>query len=247
MQVLDTGSTLEMELSLLGRDGEYRPFLTRVVPLRNSANAIYGWIGTHIDISERKRSEQDVRNAKDAAEAALQNLRETQTSLIESEKLAALGRLVAGVAHEINNPVGTCLTVASTLERKINLFWAEVARGDVKRSSLKTYLEISRNGSAQLVANLNRVAELIQSFKQVAADRISSDRRIFDLGDLTEQVLISLRPALKKHNLTLDVECQPNLLVNSYPGSCGQLLTIFSSIRSCTPFRSARRGRSTSR
>lgn len=226
VQVLDTGSALEMELSLRGRDGEYRPFLTRVVPLRDSANAIYGWIGTHIDISERKRSEQEVRNAKDAAEAALQNLRETQTSLIEAEKLAALGRLVAGVAHEINNPVGICLTVASTLEHRIALFWAEVARGDVKRSSLNDFLETSRNGSAQLVTNLNRVAELIQSFKQVAADRISSVQRTFDLGNLIEQVLMSLRPILRQRNLTLDVECQPNLLINSYPGQNGQLLTI---------------------
>ena len=76
------------------------------------------------------------------------------------------------------------------------------------------------------MANLNRVAELIQSFKQVAADRISSDQRTFDLGDLTQQVLMSLGPSLRKHNLKLDVECQPNLLINSYPGSYGQLLTI---------------------
>jgi len=106
------------------------------------------------------------------------------------------------------------------------LFGAEVARGDVKRSSLNDFLETSRDGSAQLVANLNRVAELIQSFKQVAADRISSDQRTFDLGDLVEQVLVSLRPSLTKRNLTLDVECQPNLLINSYPGQYGQLLTI---------------------
>ena len=73
----------------------YRPFLTRVVPLRNPAGAVYGWIGTHIDISERKSSERELRRAKDAAEAALRNLHDTQHSLIEAEKLAALGRLVA--------------------------------------------------------------------------------------------------------------------------------------------------------
>ena len=117
-----------MELSLLGKDGEYRPFLTRVVSLRNAAGSVYGWIGTHIDISERKRNEQEVHSAKDAAEAALRNLRETQNSLIEAEKLAALGRLVAGVAHEINNPVGIGLTVASALERKSAKFAEEVAR-----------------------------------------------------------------------------------------------------------------------
>lgn len=75
----------------VGKDGQYCPFLTRTVPLRGSSDAVYGWIGTHIDISERKRSEQEIRSARDAAEAALRNLRETQDSLIEAEKLAAPG------------------------------------------------------------------------------------------------------------------------------------------------------------
>ena len=147
---LEAGTALEMELSLRGKDGQYRPFLTRAIPLRDSFGAIYGWIGTHIDISERKRSEQEIRSARDAAEAALRNLRETQNFLIEAKKLAALGRLVAGVAHEINNPVGTGLTVASALERKAIEITARA--GTLKRSSLTEFLEIGREASSQLVA-----------------------------------------------------------------------------------------------
>jgi PAS domain S-box-containing protein len=224
-QALKAGTALEMELSLRGKDGQYRPFLTRAIPLRDSTAAIYGWIGTHIDISERKRSEQEIRSARDAAEAALRNLRETQNSLIEAEKLAALGRLVAGVAHEINNPVGTCLTVASSLERKTAVFAAKVAQGNLKRSTLNDFLEISREASAQLVASLNHAAELIQSFKQVATDRDYSNQRTFDLGDLTEQAAMSLRPGVAKQNLALNVECQPDLTMNSYPGPYRQVLT----------------------
>ena len=224
-EALATGTALESELSLLSKDGEYRPFLTRVVPLRDPQGVVYRWIGTHIDISERKRSEREVRRARDAAEAALQNLRETQNWLIEAEKLAALGRLVAGVAHEINNPLGTSLTVASSLERKSRLFAAETAQGTLKRSSLNEFVDAVRDGSAQLQESLNRAAGLIQSFKQVASDRNNSELRSFDLGDLTEQVATGLRPALPKHGVTLNVECEQGLSISSYPGSYGQVLT----------------------
>jgi PAS domain S-box-containing protein len=224
-EALATGTALESELSLLGMDGTYRPFLTRVVPLRDPSNVVYGWIGTHIDISERKRNEREARRAKDAAEAALQNLRETQNSLIEAEKLAALGRLVAGVAHEINNPLGTSLTVASSLERKSQLFASEVAQGALKRSSLNEFIEAVRDGSAQLQESLNRAADLVESFKQVASDRNNSDVRSFDLGALTEQVATGLRSAMPKSGVTLSVECQPDISMSSYPGSYRQVLT----------------------
>jgi signal transduction histidine kinase len=156
---------------------------------------------------------------------SLDDLRAAQGSLVQTEKLAALGRLVAGVAHEINTPVGTSLTVASALINKTKRFEADVAKGDVRRSTLTEFIAASRDAASQIMINLGNAVDLIQSFKQVAADRNVSDRRRFDLGEVTEQVVKGLRFGLRSQNLTVTVECEPNLVMNSYPGPYGQVLT----------------------
>lgn len=205
--------------------GLTRSWMVNKVPSLTPDGSVESIFTVALDISDRKRIERDMRDARDASEEALRNLRETQNSLIESEKLAALGRLVAGVAHEVNNPVGISLTVASSLERRSRLFTDEIARGELRRSSLNDFVKACSEAADQLVTNLNRAAELIQSFKQVAADRNQSDRRSFDMRDLTEQLIMSLRPGIGKNSIKVQIECEPGLSMTSYPGSYGQVLT----------------------
>ena len=225
-RVLATGRELGFyEEAYVDSTGTLRHWMANKVPLRGPDGTIQNILTVALDIGDRKKGEQEILKARDAAEAALKDLRETQASLIEAEKLAALGRLVAGVAHEVNNPVGISLTVASALQRRNEQFSAEFAQGDLRRSSLTEFLRINHEAAGQLVANFNRAAELVQSFKQVAVDRNFSDRRQFNLHDLTEQVVTSLRPGLGKQNLSLTVECPDDLQMNSYPGPYGQVLT----------------------
>jgi signal transduction histidine kinase len=167
---------------------------------------------------------EEIRDKRRSAEAALR-ASETQRYLIETERLAALGRLVAGVAHELNGPIGISLTVASTLAHRCANFADQIVSGPVRRSRLVDFSDGCRDAANQLVVNLQRAGELIQSFKQVAADRSQADRRIFDLRLATEQIVASVRPGLSKYRDSLALEIPSDIMLDSYPGAYGQVLT----------------------
>jgi len=204
---------------------EERSWITYWHPLRAPNGEIVAVNVAAEEITERKRNEQEMRLAREKAETMLKDLRETQASLIEAEKLAALGRLVAGVAHEINGPVGSSLTVASSLQRRYEVFAAELGRGELRRSTLNEFVDKVRDAAAQLLVNLDRASELVQSFKQVAADRGRLERRRFGVSELTEQVFVGLRPELRKRGIALEVTCEPDLVMDSLPGPYGLVLS----------------------
>ncbi|MEO1431194.1 MAG: HAMP domain-containing sensor histidine kinase, partial [Cyanobacteria bacterium J06633_8] len=155
----------------------------------------------------------------------LEELKTTQNKLVESEKMAALGSLVAGVAHEINTPVGTSITVASNLAAKTEDFADNIAKGQLKRSVLNNYIEIAQKSTDLLVQNLNQAGDLVNSFKQVAVDQTNLELRHFRVKEYIEGVLLNLAPQLKQSPHKLIVSGDEDITINSYAGSFAQVIT----------------------
>ncbi|GBO55950.1 high-affnity carbon uptake protein Hat/HatR [Pseudanabaena sp. lw0831] len=156
---------------------------------------------------------------------ALSNLQSAQTELVKSEKMAALGGLVAGIAHEINTPIGISVTAASLITDKIQELTEALQNGTLKRSELDKFMDILQQSSRLVLSNLNRAAELIQSFKQVAVDQSSEERRSFELKAYLEEVLLNLQPKLKRTKINVQIDCADNIILDSFPGLISQIAT----------------------
>jgi PAS domain S-box-containing protein len=239
-QTLAGAALNDQEAQMRHRDGTVRWMSLSTRLLDDSERTLI--LFSYFDITERRQAREAMQEHNTALEArvalrtmelqgangelsqALNTLQLAQDQLVHSEKMAALGSLVAGVAHELNTPIGNGLTVASTLEHRIQAFKTTAASG-LRRSDLHALLQDMQLASDILVRNLGRAAALIASFKQVAIDQTSSQRRNFDLQSLVGEILVTLNPALRKTACAVHAQIEAGLSLDSYPGPLGQVLT----------------------
>lgn len=193
------------------------------VTLRDEFGAITQSINT---ITRRLGEELEAgRESEEEARTALSNLQNAQEGLVRAEKMASLGSLVAGVAHELNTPIGNIVMVASSQQETLQRFEQSVAAGTMTRSGLVAFLELAKEGSGLALQSATRAAELIQNFKQVAVDQASDRLREFDLAHHITEVLSVIAHLTSKRPVTLTRELEPGIAMYSYPGPLGQVLT----------------------
>jgi PAS domain S-box-containing protein len=167
----------------------------------------------------------ELSQSNEALKVTIDNLRMTQDQLIESEKLASLGGLVAGVAHEINTPVGVGVTAASFLKEKTEGLAKAFESGGMRRSDLEGYLDHARQSSSILLSNLERASNLIKSFKMISVDQSTDLVRRFKVKAYFEELFVSLHSPDKKLKVAVDLEGDPDLEIRSYPGTFSQVVT----------------------
>jgi len=226
------------------KDKSYFPVEFHASPIKQK-NIIIGSVVTFNDITERKVSEYKLKKLNNDLELrverrtielkvannhlikSLEQLHNTQSQLVEAEKMAALGNLVAGIAHEINTPVGIGLTAASHLELKVEKYIKNYNAGELTRTDFEALLKTVSESSDLITTNLTRAADLIRSFKQVAVDQTSEQPRSINIKNYVGEILKSLGPRFRNSSHNIRLECPEDLETYSQPGAISQLITNF--------------------
>ncbi len=206
-----------MDLQDVSADGSLVNVIIRlyVATLVVAALGIWWIVLSH---ESREQSERELLES-------MRHLEQTRKTLVESEKLASLGGLVAGVAHEINTPVGIAVSTASFLSDRTQAAQAALAAGTLDGAAQQKFLREAGESARLLLSNARRVAQLVLSFKQLAVDRISETQRRFDLREHIEQALAELQPRLQEAGVAVQIDADRGIVMDSYPVSLAQVIT----------------------
>lgn len=158
-------------------------------------------------------------------ENALRNLTHTQAKLIESEKMASVGRMMAGLAHEINTPLGIAVTASSHCDSELRRLQSLYSRNELAENDFKQFLDTISEGMLLLSQNLTRAVHLVRDFKQVGTIQTSSEEEEFELHNCIDITIQSLQPLLKQHTLQHQFASDEPIIMNSYPGALAQIIT----------------------
>ncbi|WP_317204980.1 ATP-binding protein [Janthinobacterium sp.] len=211
------------------KDGSWKWVLDNgMIVSRDAAGQPQRMICTHVDLSERKRAEDALRELNEQLESRVdertRELRQAMEQIIESEKLASLGALVAGVSHELNTPIGNMVLAASALADQLREIGGAVDGARLTRSGLAQALAECRDASAIIVRNGNRASDLIDSFKRVSVDQTSQRRRRFDLRATVQDCLNALGAVTRRAKATVELDIPEGIEMDSFPGALEQIL-----------------------
>lgn len=233
--ILHGGGAFGLPVHMRVANGEVRDFLTHVALIDTAQGKRY--INMLIDQTDRLNAEAAQRalncelesrvNERTAElQAALKALQATQQDLVRAETLASLGSMVAGISHELNTPLGNALTVVTTLQEKSAEIAAQAGNGTLRKTSFDSFLADTHEMSLLGVRSIQRATDLVASFKRVAVDQISEQRRTFDLNQAVDEIIATLTPGLIKGTAwKVELDVERGIHCDSYPGVVGQILT----------------------
>lgn len=218
------------EVEGLRKNGEIFPMSLAIAEQFNGDN--HSFVGVIADITDAKQRELELQQqyklvqvSNEKLTESIQSLKAMQDQLVQSEKMAALGGMVAGLAHEINTPIGIGVTASSHLSSVSRALTSALHENTLRRSELEKSIDEISTTSELIYRNLERAAKLISSFKQVAVDQSKEEFREINVGEYLEEILLSLRPELKKHHCTVDISAVEPIFIVINPGAFYQIVS----------------------